>query len=349
MKFGFAAALLFCLIAAKASPQATRPEAPEPLRAWKLAFVRGGNIWVANGDGTGQRLLLRNASAPCWSPDKKRIAFVRAGNIWVANADGSHPRRLTRHWKPRSGIDQSSPDDDDINLAWNPTDNLITYSHWEKFPVRRAGDKESDLLLCSSLFEVSPSSPLTGTGTLLFDLLEQGAYYSFGDNDAPAFSRSGKQMAFTRNGDIWVAERGQRKGRDQERAWDAWEWDVTRIAAPAQFDDPNFRGSRENYGVTHLSWSPDGRFLAYGIRRLGGSGFWEIHVLSVGKDRYGRPIVLQNRLLANDGVDPCFSPDGRFIAYLGQSYGDGLGDIKVLSLDGRLNRRLIKDAEQPAW
>ena len=347
MKFGFAVAtLIMCLTATEISPQGTHSEVPKPLRAWRLAFVRNGNIWVANGDGSGQRLLIRHASSPCWSPDKKQIAFVQGSNIWIANADGSHPRQLTRRWKPRSGID---PNDHDITLAWNPIDNLITFSHWEEFTVRRTGDKESDSLLCSSLFEISPGSPLTVTGTPILDLLEQGADYSFGGNDAPAFSRSGRQMAFARNGDIWVAERGERRGMDQGRAWKAWAWDVTRIATPAEFDDPNYRGSRENHGVTHLSWSPDGRFLAYGIRRLGGSGFWEVHVLSVGKDHYERPIVLNNRLLAKDGVDPCFSPDGRFIAYFGEADNDGLQDIKVLSLDGRLNRRLIENAEQPDW
>jgi len=30
-------------------------------KTWKLAFVREGNVWVANGDGSNQKLLITNA------------------------------------------------------------------------------------------------------------------------------------------------------------------------------------------------------------------------------------------------------------------------------------------------
>jgi hypothetical protein len=56
----------------------------ETLRPCKLAFVRDNNIWVSNGDGTDQKLIIENGNAPSWSPDKSQIAFVRDNNIWVA-------------------------------------------------------------------------------------------------------------------------------------------------------------------------------------------------------------------------------------------------------------------------
>ncbi len=68
------------------------------LKNWKLAFVRGGSIWVANGNGTNQRKIITDADAPCWSPDKTRLAFARYGDVWIARADGTHQRRLTRRW-----------------------------------------------------------------------------------------------------------------------------------------------------------------------------------------------------------------------------------------------------------
>ena len=37
---------------------------PETLRPWKLAFVRDNNIWVSNGDGTDQKLIIENGETP---------------------------------------------------------------------------------------------------------------------------------------------------------------------------------------------------------------------------------------------------------------------------------------------
>ena len=68
-------------------------------KTWKLAFVREGNIWVANGDGSNQKLLITNVESPSWSPDRKQIAFSRDCNLWIAESDGSKQRPLTKAWK----------------------------------------------------------------------------------------------------------------------------------------------------------------------------------------------------------------------------------------------------------
>jgi hypothetical protein len=99
--WSIAAAMLLASVLVMAAPRRapTAAQPAHPLRAWRLAFVRDGNIWVANGDGSGQKMIIRDGSAPAWSPDKKQIAFARGGNIWVANADGRKQRRLTLRWK----------------------------------------------------------------------------------------------------------------------------------------------------------------------------------------------------------------------------------------------------------
>lgn len=76
----------------------------------RLAFTRLDHrtgepsaVFVANGDGSGARLLIPNAENPKWSPDGRKIAFLRqsADNrelaLWVANADGTKPRAVARH------------------------------------------------------------------------------------------------------------------------------------------------------------------------------------------------------------------------------------------------------------
>ena len=64
-------------------------------------------IAVVNTDGTRLRNLTRNTvrdHSPRWSANRRRIAFVRGGAVWLMNADGSRQRRLvagtTPTWAP---------------------------------------------------------------------------------------------------------------------------------------------------------------------------------------------------------------------------------------------------------
>jgi Tol biopolymer transport system component len=61
------------------------------------------DLWVMNGDGSGQHRLLRDPGwddeQPSWSPDGRRIVFARCGpffecDIAVVNADGSGLRHV---------------------------------------------------------------------------------------------------------------------------------------------------------------------------------------------------------------------------------------------------------------
>lgn len=58
-------------------PPVPAPAAPAPP---PIAFIREGNVWVIRPDGTGARAVTRleNAAAddPAWSPDRTRIAFA---------------------------------------------------------------------------------------------------------------------------------------------------------------------------------------------------------------------------------------------------------------------------------
>lgn len=66
------------------------------------------NLWIANADGRGARLLARNAHHARWSPHSKRIAFLRGGEenddpdgkqpppptLWTIRPDGSDARKV---------------------------------------------------------------------------------------------------------------------------------------------------------------------------------------------------------------------------------------------------------------
>ena len=59
--------------------------------------------------GTHQRQLTTLGDSPTWSPNSTEIAYVRSGDIWVMNADGTHQRQLT-HTPMRESAPVWSPD-----------------------------------------------------------------------------------------------------------------------------------------------------------------------------------------------------------------------------------------------
>jgi Tol biopolymer transport system component len=77
----------------------------------RLAFVRGGDLYAVQADGSGLTRLMQcppgGCAGPAWSPDGRRLALAQwtdvAGDavadgqldLWVVQADGSGPRRLT--------------------------------------------------------------------------------------------------------------------------------------------------------------------------------------------------------------------------------------------------------------
>lgn len=67
----------------------------------KIAFIRQGNIWVMNVDGTGvtQLTTTGNEGPPSWSPDGSKLVFssdrANQKDLFVINADGTGETQLT--------------------------------------------------------------------------------------------------------------------------------------------------------------------------------------------------------------------------------------------------------------
>src|SRR5829696_9410317 len=83
---GVSMALLFlasALLPTEPSAQTTSPEG-------KIVYVKLGDIWVMDADGTNQTNLTNtpdiNEGQPAWSPDGTKIAFTGPGEL---NEDGS--------------------------------------------------------------------------------------------------------------------------------------------------------------------------------------------------------------------------------------------------------------------
>jgi hypothetical protein len=292
---------------------------------WQVAFEREGDIWIANGDGSNERLLIKNGSAPEWSPDGEQIAFVRAGSVLTADANGKSVKLLHR---AAEDIDTGN---DDVSISWNPQTTEIVYSQQVGdgtgiFYVRD-GDKSK------AISDLQPGTSATA--------------YRFSSNSNPEWSPTGTYMAFARNGDVWLCKRTFEEQTDN---WDTgFVWDADRLAATARYDAAVYRASREIVGAYWLSWSGDERSLAYGVRRMGGSGTNEIHVLRLeaAEDSMIGKSVVKDELI-DDGLYPAFCPDGQTLSYAKQSEGDHGWHVVIRQPSGK-TQAIIKDAWQPAW
>jgi TolB protein len=115
----------------------------------KIAFTsdRDGNqeIYVMNGDGTGQTRLTNDPGAdnlPAFSPDGRTIAFRSQNTIKVMNADGTNQRVVT------SIISDNSPYPwhEKSSLSWSPDGKKIAFSEsGEIFTVNIDGSNRTNL------------------------------------------------------------------------------------------------------------------------------------------------------------------------------------------------------------
>jgi hypothetical protein len=87
----------------------------------RAAFVRHGNLWVLERDGTQRRLTARGGVQPSWSPRGRWIVFSRAHDLFAIDSRGGPPRRHTRR-----GGDWPS---------WSPDGRRIAFLRWK--PKRR--------------------------------------------------------------------------------------------------------------------------------------------------------------------------------------------------------------------
>mgnify|MGYP003288365821 CR=1 FL=1 len=95
----------------------------------ELAFERSGNVYLANRDGSGQRLLLAGTD-PDWSPDGRFVVAARNGAIVVARRNGSRVRSVT-----------TGPADGDP--AWSPNGTHIAFSRDGTITVARSSGAEA--------------------------------------------------------------------------------------------------------------------------------------------------------------------------------------------------------------
>lgn len=104
-----------------------------------FVFVRDGDAWLAQADGSGVRNLtgfdLGGATGAWWSPDGQWITVAQGSTMWVFSPDGSMPRRLGADMGPSEG--SWGPD---WAPAWSPDGEWVAIEHEQQTTLFHGGD-----------------------------------------------------------------------------------------------------------------------------------------------------------------------------------------------------------------
>lgn len=264
-----------------AAPRAALFAEPDPSPDGReVAFVSGGDIWVAPATGGDARLLVAheaNDFRPRWSPDGRRLAFVstRSGNgdVYVLDVATNALLRITY-------------DDGGEQLdAWSPDGEWLYFS-----------SSSQDIAGMQDVYRVRASG---GTPMRVAGDRYASEYWA-----APA--PDGRRLAITARG----VTAGQWWRRGSSHIDEAEIWTVTLDATPAYARVSSGERPGKGRDVWPM-WLPDGQTLLYVSDRGGVENLYRQRVGSADREaitRFTDGRVLWPRL-ARDGSAVYFERD----------------------------------------
>jgi len=107
--------------------------------AMRFVFVKDGDAWVAEADGSGTRNLtafpLGGAAGAWWSPDGRWILVLKGSTLWAFSPDGTGSQRLGADLGPTDGSwgPAWAP-------AWSPGGEWVAVEHGQETTLFHAGD-----------------------------------------------------------------------------------------------------------------------------------------------------------------------------------------------------------------
>jgi Tol biopolymer transport system component len=324
-----------------------------PATAGRIVYNSAGLLATVGSNGSASAVFVPQLdigpdptfdSLPTFSPDGSWVAFQRADpriaygrQIELVRGDGGSPRRLT------------APPTSAVAPAWSEDTRQIAY-----YRSTPSGDPT-----------VAVSDVATGRIMLDRHALRRGlGDYFFGEPEwcclvPPSWAPDG-ELAYERDGDVWVVDVATGRVRDLTRsaaadsspqfspdgAWIAWVRSGN-IHVMRRDGTGKTRVSFTAGGHAHdPRWSPDLRShrLAF-VARL---RFGNQHVfVTTSGFRRARDVWPSE----DEAVEPAWSPDGKALAVVaGDRFWTGPGELWVVSLlDRRDKRKLDRGAEQPVW
>lgn len=160
---------------------------------------------------------------------------------------------------------------------------------------------------------------------------------------APTWSPDGRKIAF-------LSTRG--RPREEDRGQDIYWMNADGSGLK------RLTSERLSPDIWGLSWSPDGRKIAFTVNLHQGGrspiGPISLHVMNVD----GTGVKRLTKTFTND-IQPCFSPNGRKIVFRSDEGIGGSSDIHIINADGTGRTRLTRtiapnpadntDEEEPVW
>ena len=290
-----------------------------------IAFLRSGDIWLMESDGSNQRPFVAGISNAIgrmsWSPDNKRLAFVRRGDISLKYPDGgggqhklydlfyAYTDSSNNFWE---GITETmggqspefSRDGSRILFVHDRNANTVN----AMLPKWRLSFYDTRSYLLRDL-ELEPSSDILCS--------------------APTMSPDMKQVAFV------VMEVKDKQYTPTGIA----------IASTAEFpikDTELIARAQKLTGGTLPSWSPDGQWIVYVSNDIKSQGLFIIKPDLSGKKVLWTP----PEGLGLAATPPAWSPDSKMLLFATQN-----GSIYKISVSGGEPIRLSGPGNDssPAW
>lgn len=263
------------------------------------------DVWMASWDGT-QNIRLTSTpegeSSPRWSPDGRYLAFVsgrqegKGGQVWLLDRRGGEAQRITQI---RGGVSEYMWSPDSKRLA------LVIDEETDSVAKKDTSEKKTPKPIVVDRYQFKRDV----TGYLqtkrkhlsIFDIETkklESLTAGLEDDNAAAWSPDGKWIAFVRtptrepshveNSDVYVIE--ARVG-----------------ASPKRLTD--FAGADGG----RLSWSPDGRWIAFTRGDEPKYYAYNLNKLAIVRSDGSEPARVITGAFDRAIASPRFSPDGRWV------------------------------------